>query len=117
MTAKPHPKVITIHPEFSALDFDSRTPATTPSPSTIRIAVPIHSEPMMLNLFSLLKSKRADWRDTIRGHSTMSNQVLNSDTWFVNDGKRVSVSTPERNSVVSADPGVVGGGAVASGSS
>src|SRR3712207_5731471 len=44
-TATPiaHPKVMTIQPEFSALEFLSRTPATTPSPSRIRSIVPINS--------------------------------------------------------------------------
>src|SRR5918995_4324278 len=42
-TAIPHPKVITIQPEFSALEFLSSTPATTPSPRMIRIIVPINS--------------------------------------------------------------------------
>src|SRR5918994_7586409 len=37
------PKVITIQPEFSALEFLSSTPATTPSPRMIRIMVPINS--------------------------------------------------------------------------
>src|SRR5918994_7283162 len=34
---------MTIQPEFSALEFLSRTPATTPSPSRIRSIVPINS--------------------------------------------------------------------------
>src|ERR671913_2577313 len=42
-TASPHPKVMTIQPEFSALEFLSSTPATTPSPRMIRIIVPINS--------------------------------------------------------------------------
>src|SRR5918998_4937995 len=42
-TAIPHPKVMTIQPEFSALEFLSSTPATTPSPRMIRIIVPINS--------------------------------------------------------------------------
>src|ERR671910_496149 len=44
-TATPiaHPKVMTIQPEFSALEFLSNTPATTPSPRMIRIIVPINS--------------------------------------------------------------------------
>jgi hypothetical protein len=42
------PKVITIQPAFWALDWSSRTPATTPQPKTIRIAVPIASATMML---------------------------------------------------------------------
>ena len=39
-TAIPHAQVITIHPEFCAFDLFNRTPATTPSPKTIRVAVP-----------------------------------------------------------------------------
>src|SRR5215208_2088899 len=42
-TAIAHPKVMTIQPEFSALEFLSSTPATTPSPRMIRIIVPINS--------------------------------------------------------------------------
>src|SRR5215208_1562475 len=42
-TAIAHPNVITIQPEFSALEFLSNTPATTPSPRMIRIMVPINS--------------------------------------------------------------------------
>src|SRR5215217_2543921 len=42
-TANPHPNVITIQPEFSALEFLSSTPATTPSPRMIRIIVPMNS--------------------------------------------------------------------------
>src|ERR687890_664284 len=42
-TAMAHPKVMTIQPEFSALEFLSSTPATTPSPRMIRIIVPINS--------------------------------------------------------------------------
>src|ERR671917_968606 len=42
-TAIAHPNVITIQPEFSALEFLSSTPATTPSPRMIRIIVPINS--------------------------------------------------------------------------
>src|SRR3712207_5922927 len=42
-TAIAPPKVMTIQPEFSALEFLSRTPATTPSPRMIRIMVPINS--------------------------------------------------------------------------
>src|ERR687890_1391410 len=38
-----HPKVITIQPEFSAFEFLSKTPATTPSPRMIRIIVPMNS--------------------------------------------------------------------------
>src|SRR3954467_12795214 len=44
----PHPKVMTIQPEFWALEWFSSTAATTPSPKRIRIAVPIVSAPMML---------------------------------------------------------------------
>src|SRR5918993_3353449 len=42
-TAIAHPKVMTIQPEFSALELLSSTPATTPSPRMIRIIVPINS--------------------------------------------------------------------------
>src|SRR5918997_5419852 len=42
-TAIAHPKVMTIQPEFSALEFLSSTPATTPSPRMMRIMVPINS--------------------------------------------------------------------------
>ena len=42
-TANPHAQVITIHPEFCAFDLFSRTPATTPSPNTISVAVPTTS--------------------------------------------------------------------------
>src|SRR3712207_6251177 len=42
-TATAHPAVMTIQPEFSALEFLSKTPATTPSPRMIRIMVPINS--------------------------------------------------------------------------
>src|SRR5215211_1481485 len=49
-TAIPHPKVITIQPEFSALEFLSSTPATTPSPRMIRIIVPINS-PMYASIY------------------------------------------------------------------
>ena len=50
------PQVITIQPEFSALDLLSRTAATTPSPNRIRSAVPIASAPKMLKSFLLLTS-------------------------------------------------------------
>src|SRR5215469_11835917 len=43
MTAKAHPAVITIHPEPSAFERLSSTPATTPSPSRIRTRVPMNS--------------------------------------------------------------------------
>ena len=47
MTAMPHPKVMTIHPEFSAFDLASTTAATTPSPSRINIPVPMISDGTM----------------------------------------------------------------------
>src|SRR3712207_3439461 len=50
-----HPKVMTIQPEFSALEFLSRTPATTPSPSRIRSIVPINSPRYACIRFSLLE--------------------------------------------------------------
>src|SRR4051794_21054549 len=50
----PHPKVMTIQPEFWALEWFNRTAATTPSPKRIRIAVPIVSAPMMLKRNSSL---------------------------------------------------------------
>jgi hypothetical protein len=50
----PHPNVMTIQPEFWALDLLSRTAATTPSPKRIRSAVPIVSHPMMCKRLSLL---------------------------------------------------------------
>ena len=43
ITAKAHPAVITIQPEFSAFDFFSSTPATTPSPSSTSTSVPMNS--------------------------------------------------------------------------
>src|SRR5947209_19975467 len=82
MTAKPQPNVMTIQPEFCAFDLLRSTAATTPSPRRIRIAVPIHSEPMMLKSLSLL-SVRMDGGDTILARSTMSNGVRNTDTRFV----------------------------------
>ncbi len=48
MTPMPQPKVMTIHPAFSALDWLNSTPATTPLPSRIRSAVPITSAPKIL---------------------------------------------------------------------
>src|SRR3954467_9490063 len=60
MTAMPHPKVITIHPEFWALEWFNSTAATTPSPRRIRIAVPIISAPMMLNETPLLERETWD---------------------------------------------------------
>ena len=53
MTPKPQPKVMTIHPEFWALEWFNSTAATTPSPNRIRSAVPIVSAPMMLKRFPL----------------------------------------------------------------
>src|SRR4051812_34823377 len=47
MTPKPHPKVITIQPEFSAFDLARRTAATTPSPRRISSMVPMISAGMM----------------------------------------------------------------------
>src|SRR3954447_25555021 len=58
MTAMPQPKVITIQPEFWALEWFNSTAATTPSPRRIRIAVPIISAPMMLNETPLLERER-----------------------------------------------------------
>src|SRR3954453_9124346 len=49
VTAMPQPNVMTIHPPFSALECARSTAATTPSPNRIRIAVPITSDPKMLN--------------------------------------------------------------------
>src|SRR5919112_6211603 len=54
-TAIAHPKVITIQPEFSALEFLSSTPATTPSPRMIRIIVPINSPMYACIYHSLLE--------------------------------------------------------------
>src|SRR5215469_14348364 len=42
-TARPHAVAITIQPEFSPLDFLSRTFATTPSPSRTKTSVPMNS--------------------------------------------------------------------------
>src|SRR5918999_3957466 len=42
-TAIAHPKVMTIQPEFSALEFRKSTPATTPSPRMMRSIVPMNS--------------------------------------------------------------------------
>src|SRR5918992_4923801 len=52
-TAIAHPKVMTIQPEFSALEFLSSTPATTPSPRMIRIIVPMNS-PMYASIYHSL---------------------------------------------------------------
>src|SRR3954464_9666914 len=54
MTAMPHPNVMTIQPEFWALEWFNSTAATTPSPMRIRIAVPMISAPMMLKRNSSL---------------------------------------------------------------
>src|SRR3954463_5536461 len=51
-TAMPHPHVMTIQPLFCALDCASSTAATTPSPSRIRIAVPMTSAGKMPTSFS-----------------------------------------------------------------
>src|SRR3954469_16668142 len=67
MTAMPHPQVMTIHPEFWALEWFSNTAATTPSPKRIRIAVPIVSAPMMLKRTPLLEySQNRDSGATLR---------------------------------------------------
>src|SRR3954452_5069251 len=67
MTAMPHPNVITIQPEFWALEWFSSTAATTPSPKRIRIAVPIVSAPMMLKRTpSLLERLERDPGATLR---------------------------------------------------
>src|SRR5918997_6484344 len=60
-TAIAQPKVITIQPEFSALEFLSNTPATTPSPRMIRIMVPINS-PIYASIYpsSLERSSGSD---------------------------------------------------------
>ena len=49
MTAMAQPNVMTIQPLFCALDWLSKTAATTPSPSRISSAVPITSAPKILN--------------------------------------------------------------------
>src|ERR671910_754635 len=54
-TAIAHPKVMTTQPEFSALEFLSNTPATTPSPRMIRIMVPINSPIYAVIYYSLLE--------------------------------------------------------------
>ncbi len=46
-TASAHPVVMTIQPAFCALERASRTPPTTPSPRTIRSAVPKTSATMI----------------------------------------------------------------------
>src|SRR5215212_2567945 len=56
-----HPKVMTIQPEFSALEFLSSTPATTPSPRMIRIIVPMNSAMYACIYFSFLEG-------SARGH-------------------------------------------------
>jgi len=43
ITANAQPAVITIHPEFSALERFNKTPATTPSPSSTNTSVPRNS--------------------------------------------------------------------------
>src|SRR5215217_1845707 len=67
-TAMPHPKVMTIQPEFSALEFLSKTPATTPSPRMIRIIVPMNSAMYACIHFSFLEG-------SARGHVARRFQV------------------------------------------
>ena len=74
MTAMPQPHVMTIQPEFWALDLLSRTAATTPSPKRIRSAVPTISQPMMCKRFSLLDN----WGQT----ATLIRRVRQCQTQF-----------------------------------
>src|SRR3712207_4298316 len=63
-TAIAHPQVMTIQPEFSALEFLSRTAATTPSPSRMRSIVPINSP-----RYACIRSPFLEWpsgRDVAR---------------------------------------------------
>src|SRR5919202_2543952 len=83
MTAMPHPKVMTIQPEFWAFEWFNRTAATTPSPMRIRMAVPIISAPMMLNETPLLERRtrtvgprRDPGGDPIRGKSRKSTEAV-----------------------------------------
>src|SRR3954453_17092811 len=76
MTAMPHPQVMTIQPLFSPLELASRTQATTPLPSRIRMAVPITSAPKILTA-PPLSPRRTDGR---RRHgmplcTAMSNRI------------------------------------------
>ena len=77
MTPMPQPKVMTIQPEFWALEWFSSTAATTPSPNRIRSAVPIVSAPMMLKRTPLLEqTKNGDPGATLeRPYSGRSAQV------------------------------------------
>src|SRR6185295_14258109 len=76
MTPKPQPKVMTIQPEFWALEWFNRTAATTPSPKRIRIAVPIVSAPMMLKRTPLLeRPETGPRRDPSRPYSGRQEQV------------------------------------------
>src|ERR687890_796345 len=63
-TAIAHPKVMTIQPEFSALEFLSSTPATTPSPRMIRIMVPMNS-PIYASIYHS-SLERSSGRDVAR---------------------------------------------------
>src|SRR3712207_4078550 len=56
MTAIPHPRVMTIQPEFSALEFLSKTPATTPSPRMMRSIVPMNSP-----RYACIRSPSLEW--------------------------------------------------------
>src|SRR5215210_915869 len=67
-TASPHAKVMTTQPAFSALEFVSRTPATTPSPSSMRIKVPTNSAINMSTSYSFLER-------SARGHVARRFQV------------------------------------------
>src|SRR5215213_4168619 len=61
----PHPKVMTIQPECSAFDLRSSTPATTPSPRSMRIKVPTNSAMYGCTWYSFLKwaaRRRTVWR-------------------------------------------------------
>src|SRR4029079_11640948 len=76
MTPKPQPKVMTIQPEFWALEWLNRTAETTPSPQKIRIAVPIVSAPMMLKRTPLLeRPETGPRRDPSRPYSGRQDQV------------------------------------------
>src|SRR5215207_2969998 len=71
ITARPHPKVMTIQPPFWALERLSSTPATTPLPSRISNAVPITSAPKMLipNVTKSFPPPPSSWYDPpARGH-------------------------------------------------
>src|SRR5215207_8493942 len=66
ITAKAQPAVITIQPAFCALDLFSKTPATTPSPSRIRIIVP-NSSPKNGDILVLLSTVRGSQVRSPRG--------------------------------------------------